>query len=96
MDIRTKLRMLGLPVVSPVNIICDNQSVVSNMQNPSSTLKKKHLAVAWHKCREMVAMGASRVAHCLSQFNLSDLLTKPKGPRNLYKLIAGPLYGRHI
>ena len=95
LDIRTKLRMLGLRVTSPVNILCDNQSVVSNMQNPSSMLKKKHLAVSWHKCREMVALGATRVAHVLSQFNIADILTKPKGPRNQYKLIASASYGCH-
>ena len=38
-------------------------SVVINMQFPSSNLKKKHNAVAYHRCREAVAAGIIRVGH---------------------------------
>ncbi|MGH7974543.1 MAG: reverse transcriptase domain-containing protein, partial [bacterium] len=51
-EMRYKLRMIGVNVVGPTIMMADNQSVVQNMTLPSSTLKKKHNAVAYHRVRE--------------------------------------------
>ena len=91
---RYKLRMLGMKVTKPVVILCDNMSVVHNMQLPSSALKKKHNAVAWAKCREAVAIGAVKFAHIGSKWNLADLGTKAKGPEDYYRLLREPLFGK--
>ena len=48
LEIRYKMRMMGLPIQPTLNIFCDNQAVVYNTQYPMSTLKKKHNAVAFH------------------------------------------------
>ena len=95
LGMRYKLRMMGVLVTKPAAILCDNESVVKNMQFPSGTLKKKHLAVAWHKCREAVAIGIVKVGHIGSKFNTADILTKAKGPHEHYGLVKEPLYGRY-
>lgn len=91
---RYKLRMLGLKVTKPAVMLCDNMSVVHNMQLPSGTLKKKHQALSWHKCREAMAIGIARMAHIGSYWNIADINTKAKGPDDYYRLLKEPLYGK--
>ena len=80
--LRYKLRMMGVPFEGPTDVFCDNESVVKNVTRPESVLKKKHNAIAYHRCREAQAAGVIRVAWEEGKFNLADLLTKPlSGPR---------------
>ena len=95
MDICYKLRMMGLPVEETSTLLCDNNSVITNTQLPSSNLKKKHNSVAFHRCREAVAAGFVRTAHIRSEQNPSDILTKPKGPSDHYMLTKAPLFGQY-
>jgi hypothetical protein len=74
--LRYKLRMFGVPIEGPTNIFCDNEAVYKNTSLPESTLKKKHHAIAYHRCREAVAAETVRVAKEGTQTNLSDLFTK--------------------
>ena len=61
MEYRYKLRMMGMPVEGPDTILCDNKSAVLNTTLPSSTLKKKHNAIAYHKTREAVAANIIKI-----------------------------------
>jgi len=74
--LRYKLRMLGVPLEGPSNVFCDNKSVVTNSTVPTSTLKKKHNSIAYHRVREAVAAGILQIAKVQSSENLADLLTK--------------------
>ena len=74
--LRYKLRMFGIPIDGPTNGFCDNESVVRNTTVPESTLQKKHNSIAYHKCRESVALGAIRIKHERGKFNCSNILTK--------------------
>ena len=74
--LRYKLRMFGVPIDGPTNIFCDNEAVYKNTSLPESTLKKKHHAISYHRCREAVAAGTVRVAKEGTKTNLSDLFTK--------------------
>jgi hypothetical protein len=53
--LRYKLRMMGITVDEPTFVFGDNQSVLANTTNPTSTLKKKSNAIAYHFVREGVA-----------------------------------------
>lgn len=94
LEMRYKLRMMGIQVYDHSVLLCDNQSVIINTQLPTSTLKKKHNSVAYHKCREAVAAGIIKTAHVKMQNNLADILTKPKSPADTYSLTKMTLYGR--
>jgi hypothetical protein len=43
-----KLRMMSITVDEPAFVYGDNKSVLANTNNPSSTLKKKLNAIAYH------------------------------------------------
>jgi hypothetical protein len=51
--LRYKLRMFGIPIEGPANVFCDNKSVVTNSTVPTSTLKKKHNSIAYHRVKEL-------------------------------------------
>ena len=74
--LRYKLRMFGVPIDGATNIFCDNEAVYKNTSLPESTLKKKHHAIAYHRCREAVAAETVHVAKEVTKTNLSDLFTK--------------------
>jgi hypothetical protein len=80
--LRYKLRMLGVPIEGPANVFCDNESVVKNSTKPESALKKRHNAIAYHRCREAQAAGIIRIAFERGATNIADLFTKLlSGPR---------------
>ena len=75
-EFRYKLRMMGVLLDGPSQVLCDNKSVVLNMTLPSSTLKKKHNAIAYHRVRESVAAHVIKVNHIDGKANIADILTK--------------------
>jgi hypothetical protein len=77
-----KLQMFGIPISSATHIFCDNKAVTNNYSNPTSTLKKKHHLIAYHRNREAVAAGTCSITKEDTETNLSDWFTK-KLPRAL-------------
>jgi len=84
--LRYKLRMMGIPITDPAFMYGDNLAVIYNTSRPESTLKKKSNSVAYHYCRERVAMGMCLTSHVISSENCSDICTKcvPAGERRRY------------
>ena len=80
---------MGFSVNKPATLLVDNQSVVTL---PSSCLKKKYNAIAYHKVREAVAAGIVRIAYIKSKENQADILTKPLSPQDYYYLLHGFLF----
>ena len=74
--LRLKLRWMGIPFYGPANVYCDNMTVFTSSTQPEVTLSKKHNGIAYHICREAVAIGMIRVAHEPTDTNLADLFTK--------------------
>jgi hypothetical protein len=77
-----KLRMFGIPINGPTSIFCDNESVVINATHSESPLRRKHAAIAYHRCREAQAAGHVKIGWQDGQNNPADVLTKLLfGPR---------------
>ena len=74
--LRYKLQMLGIPLDGPANVFGDNQSIINNATIPESPLKKKHVAICYHRVREACAGGVIRIAKEDTKSNLADVLTK--------------------
>jgi hypothetical protein len=55
LEIRYMLRSLGVALDGPALMLGDGMSVVLNTTVPSSVLKKKHNAIAYHRVREAIA-----------------------------------------
>ena len=86
-EMRYKLRCLGLPVERCSESIGDNLSVVVNTTLPSSKIKKKHLACSIMRVREAIAAGFVRFGHIRSELNIASIATKPLGPMKMYLVI---------
>ena len=77
LEVRYMLQSLGVSLDGPALMLGDNMSVVLNTSVPSSVLKKKHNAIAYHRVREAIAAKILRFAYIRSEENVSDILTKP-------------------
>jgi hypothetical protein len=77
LEIRYMLRSLRVALHRPALMLGDNMSVVLNTTFPSSVLKKKHNAIAYHRERETIAARIMRFAYIKSEENMSGVLTKP-------------------
>ena len=71
-----KLRMFGIPIEGPSNMFYDNASVYKNVLTPELTLKNKTVSICYHKCREAVASGVTRIPKDEMATNLADMFTK--------------------
>lgn len=92
MTVRYQLRMLGVPLDGPAMMYGDNNSVVLSTSTPSSVLKKKHNAIAYHRVREALAAGILIFSHIRSEENLADILTKPLGNQRFHELVKPILF----
>jgi hypothetical protein len=86
--LRYKLRMFGILIDNSTIVFCDNEAVVQNVTRPESTLKKKHISIAYHRCREAQAAGYIKIGFIKGMEDLADILAKAlPGPR-LRKLMG--------
>ena len=67
--------------------MCDNKGVVLTTSLPSSSLKKKHNAIAYHHVREAVAAKVVKVQHISGKENVAGILTKA---------VDGPTFRQHL
>jgi hypothetical protein len=95
-EVRYKLRMLGIPIKGSSLLLGDNMSVVLNTTIPASPLKKKHLACAYHRIREAIAAGIVEYGHVDSKENLADIFTKPLPALVFHNLVDRYLFRRPI
>jgi hypothetical protein len=91
-SLRYKLRMMGIPVLTPCLTLCDNETTIKNSTIPESVLKKKHNAIAYHRVREAVAADILRIGYINSADNLADMLTKPLTREKIHTFCEQFLY----
>jgi len=75
-DLRYNLRMMGLPIDGPTFLYGDNASVILSSTIPSSTLTKRHNALAYHRVREAIASKIIYFSHIEGKDNPADIMTK--------------------
>ena len=92
LDVRFTLRSLGLNVAGPSILLGDNKSVILNTTIPSSTLRKKHNAIAYHRIREAIAADIIKFGYIPSEQNFADLLTKPLDRGQFHNLVKPILF----
>ena len=90
--LRYKLKMMGIPVAGPSNVLCDNKVAADNSALPEPQLKKKRLSICYHYVRECCAKLAARIAFEDSCSNLADICTKVLGKIKRKELCKGLLY----
>jgi hypothetical protein len=75
-DHRLTLRYFGVPITKRTYMFGDHESVVTNSSVPHSQLKKRHVALSYHRVREAIAAGIIWFFHIRSEQNPADVLTK--------------------
>ena len=85
--LRYKLRMMGITVDEPAFVFGDIQSVLANTTAPSSSLKKKSNAIAYHFVHEGCACDKWRTTYINTNDYVADLLTKPLAGPKLSKFV---------
>ena len=87
--LRYMMRCLGVKVEHATPILGDNKAVIQNSTLPDSLLKKKHVAIAYHKTRESAAAGAVHPLKTKGDWNFSDILTKATVLKTLARHVNG-------
>ena len=87
MDLRYTLRMFGCRLDGPAYLFGDNLSVITQSNIPSSTLKKRHNAIAFHRVREAVAANIVIFLKIDGKENPADILTKHRSSREWFPLM---------
>ena len=85
-SVRYMLRCLGVRVRYASFILGDNKGVIQNCSISDSLLKKKHVAIAYHKTRESAAAGIVHPIKIDGNNNFADILTKAVTGRTFWRL----------
>ena len=75
-ELRIKLKSIGVTLKIPTDVYCNNQGVANNTSFPKYMLNKKHNSINYHVVREAAAAGILRVGKEDTATNLADPLTK--------------------
>ena len=79
---------LGLPeLVNPITVWGDNSGAIGLSYDPYDHEATKHIKIAWHYVRELVADGDIITSKVASEDNPADVLTKA---------LARPQFERHV
>lgn len=87
--VRYMLRCLGVKVNAAALICGDNMGVIQNCTISDSLLKKKHVAIAYHKTRESASAGMVHPIKIRSEHNFADILTKAVTGKTFWALFGG-------
>ena len=74
--LRGALRALGVPVNSPTKWYGDNLGMLQSSNIPEAVLKKRHVNIAYHMCREQVAAKVITPIKVRTGDNVADTATK--------------------
>jgi hypothetical protein len=87
LEVRYILGSLGVALDRPASMLEDNMTVNLNTTIPSSVLKKKNYAIAFHRVRKAIAAWKMRFEYVKSEENVSDVLTKPSSNEKFHDLM---------
>lgn len=82
-DMRTRLRYLGVPIDHTSYMFGDNKAVTM-CGKPNATLSKRHHALNWHRVRESIAAKIYHFIHIDGKKNPADVLSKHCGWTDAY------------
>jgi hypothetical protein len=91
--IRYMMRCLEVKVENSSVLFGDNLGVVQNATMKESLLKKKHVAISYHKVREAAACGIVHPVKIDGKFNFADVCTKAQTNIVFHTLCGGVMYG---
>jgi Reverse transcriptase (RNA-dependent DNA polymerase) len=91
--VRYMLRSMGVKVEHASYLFGDNLGVVQNATIKDSLLKKKHVAISYHKVREAAASGIVHPLKVDGRYNFADVLTKAQTNKVFAMLVGEVMHG---
>ena len=91
--VRYMLRSMGIHVKHASYLFGDNLGVIQNATIRDSLLKKKHVAISYHKVREAAACGIVHPTKIDGKYNYADVLTKAQTNKIFSKLVGEVMHG---
>ncbi|CAM9829619.1 unnamed protein product [Heterosigma akashiwo] len=77
---RQQLKEIGFPQSGPTTVFVDNISAIHIAEG--ATKSSKFIDIRWHFIRNAIQAGHVQVVHISTEYNISDLFTKPlESPR---------------
>ena len=76
MFVKTILTFLGVTVVLPIIVNCDNVGAIFLAYNAKTSARTKHVDIKYHYVREYVTEGVVAIKFVRSEENDSDIYTK--------------------
>ena len=70
------LKSLGVPVIGATALCGDNLGIIISSTNADSELKKKHVAISYHKLQESAAAGIVNPIKVCTTVNRASIFTK--------------------
>jgi len=80
------LEELGHNLDKPIQVLCDNTSVVAIAKNPGNHNGTKHIAIRHLYIRELIQNGKVQIKYCWTEDMIADILTKPVSTKLFIKL----------
>jgi hypothetical protein len=75
--LRRILQQLGQIQSKATVIFCDNSSSIKLSKNPIMHGRCKHVDVRYHFFRDLTKEGVVELAHCSTNDQIADIMTKP-------------------
>jgi hypothetical protein len=69
----------------PIQLICDNQSVIQMTKNPVFHKKTKHIDIQYHFVRDLVQQGVVEISYCRTEEQVADIFTKALSKEKFFK-----------
>ena len=91
-DTQWILKSMGVPIEDHAWMLGDNQSVITSSTIPWSVLGKRHTFLSYHRVRSAVAHGLLKYCYVHNIQNISDMLTKCLGYKQLWPLVKPLLF----
>ena len=74
------MKELGRPITAPTLVHADNTRAITLAQNPTQSVRSRHIDFQYHFTREKVADGTITIEYVPTDDMIADGLTKPLAP----------------
>ena len=92
LDLRIALRCLGVSIRSTSCMFGDNKSVVDSSMTPHGKMRKRHIALSFHRVRESIAAKIVSYHFIDGKDNPADILSKHWAHNDIWPLLKAILF----